>query len=364
MSSEAFARARERQARRAGVVPYSPLLAQAIGLVAVASIAESLATAAAGAVHLRVVQALRSAAPHEAWRLALSDAVALAAPALLAVLSAVLLCGLLQTRGLLALQRLFSSGEPEGLVDGGRAPSFDGLPRAASRLGAAIVLAVCATVVLLGSRAQILDSIGSASAASKALLGGGRALLWTGALCGAALGVADLALAHGLWRRRLRLPAHEARRLLEQEQGRTAHREARARARRELLTGDPHDWLGELAVLIVWPGQLAVGIRLQAESDAHLTAAPVIGLRESGASARRAEQAARLLGLGVHRDEMLAVRLQRCGGGEQVPGSEYAAVARALLVARSALPALETLSAAQPERSPRRAPSARRLLAR
>jgi len=153
------------------------------------------------------------------------------------------------------------------------------------------------------------------------------ALAWRAALVGVALGVVDLVVTRGAWRRRLRMSKDEVKREHKESEGDPQTKAARERAYHELLAQATVANVRTASVVVVNPTHLACALRYdEKEGDE----APVVVASGEGDLAQRIVRAAEAWGVPVVRDVPLARALVELQVGEVIPEALYEAVAEIL----------------------------------
>jgi type III secretion protein U len=153
------------------------------------------------------------------------------------------------------------------------------------------------------------------------------ALAWRAALVGLALGVVDVVVTRGTWRRRLRMSKDEVKREHKESEGDPQTKAARERAYHELLAQATVANVRTASVVVVNPTHLACALRyLENEGDD----APVVVASGEGDLAQRIVRAAEEYGVPVVRDVPLARALIELQVGEVIPEALYEAVAEIL----------------------------------
>ncbi len=152
-------------------------------------------------------------------------------------------------------------------------------------------------------------------------------LAWRAALVGLALGVLDVVVTRGAWRRRLRMTKDEVRREHKDAEGDPQQKAARHRAYQELLAQATIASVRTASVVVVNPTHLACALRYdEKEGDE----APVVVASGEGELAQRIVQAAEQYGVPVVRDVPLARALVELQVGDVIPEALYEAVAEIL----------------------------------
>ncbi len=153
------------------------------------------------------------------------------------------------------------------------------------------------------------------------------ALAWRAALVGIALGVLDVVVTRGAWRRRLRMGKDEVKREHRDAEGDPQQKAARERAYHELLAQATVANVRTASVVVVNPTHLACALRYdEKEGDE----APVVVASGEGELAQRIVAAATDWGVPVVRDVPLARALVELQPGEVIPEALYEAVAEVL----------------------------------
>jgi type III secretion protein U len=153
------------------------------------------------------------------------------------------------------------------------------------------------------------------------------ALAWRAALFGLALGMLDLVVTRGAWRRRLRMTRDEVRREHKDAEGDPQHKAARERAYHELLAQATIGNVRTASVVVVNPTHLACALRYdEKEGDE----APVVVASGEGDLAQQIIRAAQDWGIPVVRDVPLARALIELRVGDVIPEALYEAVAEVL----------------------------------
>jgi type III secretion protein U len=325
---------RLRKAREEGDSGASAYGAQAVAfLVAVAVVPVAVhALASHAASELRSTLAAVATGDPGALRLdatsIASSVVALAAPVLVAAGVAGAVAHVVQTGGVVASNRLKPKLE--------RLNPFAGLRNLVSptRLFAVVRALVAGLVVGWLAWRGLADHVVDLSHLAGrpawipvvvAEVAGGVA--WRAALVGVALGVVDIVVTRGAWRRRLRMSKDEVRREHKDAEGDPQTKAARERAYQELLAQATIANVRTATVVVVNPTHLATALRYdEKEGDE----APVVVASGEGDLAQRILQAAEQYGVPVVRDVPLARALVELQPGEVIPEALYEAVAEVL----------------------------------
>lgn len=150
---------------------------------------------------------------------------------------------------------------------------------------------------------------------------------WRAAFVGLALGVVDIVVTRGAWRRRLRMTKDEVRREHKDAEGDPQTKAARERAYQELLAQATIGSVRTATVVVVNPTHLATALRYdEKEGDE----APVVVAAGEGELAQRIRSAAEQWGIPVVRDVPLAQALVELQVGDAIPEALYEAVAEIL----------------------------------
>ena len=322
------------QARRRGEVAYSR------DMVSAAATAAALAALAAGGPGLaaRMVALFRaslSAAPAggppgPALMAGLGAiARALAAP-LLAAATAALGVGLLQTRGLIAVEavrpQLARLSPAVGLrrAFGGQAA----LQLARGLVKAALVGAIAWVTV----RPALAGVAGLAGAAPPRLLSAlgllGQRMAARMVLAALGLGIADYLFARRRHMLDLRMTRDEVRRETREAEGDPVRRAQRLRLHREILEQRMVSDVRKADFVVVNPDHIAVALRYDRNGEA----APVVVASGERLVAEQIKEVARAAGVPVFRDVTLARSLRALPEGEEIPVALYEAVAEILRV--------------------------------
>jgi flagellar biosynthesis protein FlhB len=333
-------------ARRDGQVAISRRLTGAAALAGGAAAALIVAPPAVDAALARMIEALR-AAPQHPDPIAAVGAVGLgsivgevarvAAPIAAAAAIAALVCGLIQTRGLLAARALrwdFSRLSPRAGL--GRALSGRGVGEG---IGAALALAAIAGVCivwLLGHADDVLALTGRpprlALAAGGALAAG---LLIRVATAAAIAGAADWAWRRWLHRRDLMMTRTEKRRERREHEGDPRIRRERRR-RHAALVAHPAAAVMTADVAIAGREWVAA-LRYPPGADA-----PIVVAAGQRLVAHRLLALARRARVPIHPGEALARALAAVPVGAEIPAARYEAVARVFIaVATPTTPAID-----------------------
>jgi type III secretion protein U len=323
---------RLRRAREEGDSGASAYVGQAVAfLVAVAlvpSAVRALAARASDDLRGAVAQAANvSRATFDPMELATS-VLSLALPVLVAAGIAGAVALLVQTGGVVATRRMTPRLDRLNPFVGVRALfSATRLFAVARSLLAGVVIAWLAWSGL-ADHVVDLARLGGRSRWTGALVAEvAAALAWRAALVGLALGVLDLVVTRGAWRRRLRMSKDEVRREHKEAEGDPQQKAARERAYQELLAQATIAGVRTASVVVVNPTHLACALRYdEKEGDE----APVVVASGEGDLAQRIVRAAEEAGVPVVRDVPLARALVELQVGDVIPEALYEAVAEIL----------------------------------
>lgn len=152
-------------------------------------------------------------------------------------------------------------------------------------------------------------------------------LAWKAAIVGLALGVLDVVVTRGAWRKRLMMSKDEVRREHKDAEGDPQTKAARERAYHEMLSQATIANVRTASVVVVNPTHLATALRYdEKEGDE----APVVVASGEGDLAQQIIQAAQDWGVPVVRDVPLARALVELQVGDVIPEALYEAVAEIL----------------------------------
>ncbi len=316
---------RVREARAKGDVPYAPLVAVAVSLIALPAIGRSLVVL----WYYVLTAGLRGELTPDPWplagvflRLALPGVGLLAA---LSVLSAVAQGAVTIAPAKLALDpsRLDLVGGLGRLVDRSRA---FGVLRGllATALIGLFTYGVVREAIVAGARAS-----GQPGAIAVAFDVATRVLLVAGG-CAAALAVLDVLVSRHLWLARHRMSRDEVTREHRESDGDPELRRRRDELHHELLAAEAVIAVRGATVVVVNPTHLACALRYDGKDDDE---APTLVAKGSGALAARIVEAARAHGVPIVRDVPVARALLALEVGTEIPEALYEAVAEVLSMA-------------------------------
>lgn len=310
---------RLREARDKGDVAYGPLVAAALGLLAVPALGRR-------AVERWLPLLTRGLEGHVPPPSAIAAALlGLALPivgvlALLAVLS-----GLAQGSVTLSVRRL--ALDPSRLL-GGVGRLLDGSKAWAAARGLLALTLVSAALVPVVRRAMV-ESVRAADPVATLFATAQRVVVIGGA-CLAALAVVDVLVARRLWLGRLRMTRDEVTREHKESEGDPEQKRHREELHHELLAAEAVSAVRSATVVVVNPTHLACALRYDGSDDDE---APVLVAKGHGALAARIVAAARAHGVPVVRDVPVARALVALELGAEIPEALYQAVAEVLAVA-------------------------------
>jgi type III secretion protein U len=238
--------------------------------------------------------------------------------------------GLLQTRGLVAVEALrpdFARLSPAA----GLRRAFGG--QAALQVGKGLLkVALVGAIAWITVRPALVGVTALAGAAAPRLLAAmgalGARLAERVALVALGLGVADYLVVRRRHRRGLRMTREEVRREAKDAEGDPSHRAERQRLHREILEQRMVAEVRKADFVVVNPEHIAVALRYDRGGDG----APVVVARGERLVAERMKEIAREAGVPIFRDVTLARSLRDLPEGEEIPAALYEAVAELLRV--------------------------------
>ncbi len=248
---------------------------------------------------------------------------------------ATLVAGLMQTRGLFAVEAL--KFDPDKLK-----PSFKRI------LGKDSLIDLCKGMVKVSVAGAIawaavrpvLGSLASLTGASPVGILGALGGLWK--TVGLRLGVAAVAIggADFLWQRHkhlksLRMSHEDLKREYKDAEGDPHHKAERQRLHHELMEERMVNDVRKADFVVVNPDHIAIAIRYDRDQDE----APVVLAKGERLLAEKIKQVAREAGVPIFRDVSLARSLRDVVEGDEIPEALYEAVAEILRVVQMPEPA-------------------------
>ena len=319
---------RLKRAREEGDSPISGPLVQAAGFIAALALAPTAVEAIASRMQNLVIRAL--GAPEQAFSAAslAAEVLLLSVPAVLAAAVAAAAIGIVQTGGVVAMQKLAPDLARTNPLSGMR--QLFSWQRGLSVLRALLAASIVGwlTLRLLVDRApDVAATVGSPVAAA-ALAGTlSERLAWFAALVGLALAGLDLLVTRFSWLRRLMMTRDEVKREFREAEGDPEIKAARKRAHHEMLHQAAISAVRDASVLIINPTHLASALRYTEEDD---DSAPRVLAQGAGELADRMIDAARAYGVPIVRDVPVARALHELEVGDEIPEALYEAVAEIL----------------------------------
>jgi flagellar biosynthesis protein FlhB len=322
------------EARRKGEVAFSRDLVSAIAATAatVALIAQGPEIVAGLLAYFRgaLAAAPRGGPAGPALAAGVQVMAATMAVTLAAASAGALAAGLLQTKGLIALEAV--------RPDLTRLSPAAGLkrtfgPQAMLQVGKGLLkvglVAALVWITVRPALAGLTALVGAEPGRQMSALGALSArLAGRVALVAIALGVADYLL---VWRRHmrgLRMTRDEVKRESKESEGDPSHRAERKRLHREILEQRMVAEVRKADFVVVNPDHIAVALRYDKASDG----APIVVASGERLVAERIRQVARQAGVPIFRDVTLARSLRDLPEGEEIPVELYEAVAEVLRV--------------------------------
>lgn len=321
---------RLRDARAKGDVPRAPLVAGAVGLLALVV----LVPAAMRALLRRLAATMNDLRPIDRvdpWSLG-GEMLAVVTP-IAAALIAVAVVSSLATGGL-----VFS---PSKLApDPSRLDPFGGLKnlfdktRIWGALRGFVVVVACAwllggaifAAMKIGARATGDVSFSIVLASTTA-----TKIATTAAIVALAVAVVDAIVARRMWLSRLKMTREEVMREHREGEGDPEIKRRREELHHELLAGEAIRAVRDATVLVVNPTHVACALRYTGEGGEE--EAPTLLAKGQGAIAARMIEAARAWGVPIVRDEPVARALHDLEVGAEIPEVLYEAVAEILRAA-------------------------------
>lgn len=238
--------------------------------------------------------------------------------------------GLLQTRGLLAVEALrpdLSRLSPAA----GLRRAFGG--QAALQVGKGLLkVALVGAIAWVTVRPVLAGVTALAGAAAPRLLAAtgalGSRLAERVALVALVLGIADYLLVRRRHLKGLRMTRQEVRREAKDAEGDPSHRAERQRLHREILEQRMVAEVRKADFVVVNPDHIAVALRYDRDGDG----APVVVACGERLVAERIKEVARQAGVPIFRDVTLARSLRDLPEGGEIPAALYEAVAEVLRV--------------------------------
>jgi len=320
---------RVREARAKGDVPNAPLVAGAIGLLALVPLVRTV-LARLTSDTARTFRELSPVTTIDAWSLAMR-VITLVAPIALTLIAIAVVAGVAQGSITFAPTRL--------APDPSRLEPFGGLRKLIdkSRMWAALrgtLVAVLLAWVLgrivfeaavRGARSlQLTRSIETAASfATRVVMIGGAIA------CGFA--VLDAIVARRIWFGRLKMSREEVVREHKEGEGDPEVKRRREELHQELMASETISAVRDATVVIINPTHLACALRY--DDTAGEDAAPTLVAKGHGALAQRMIEAAKLHGVPVVRDVPVARALIELEVGTEIPEALYEAVAEILRAA-------------------------------
>jgi flagellar biosynthesis protein FlhB len=238
--------------------------------------------------------------------------------------------GLLQTRGLFAVEALRPDLARLSPAAGLRR-AFGG--QAAVQVGKGLLkVALVGAIAWVTVRPVLAGVTALAGAAAPRLLATmgtlGSQLAERVALVALVLGVADYLLVRRRHGKGLRMTREEVRREAKDAEGDPGHRAERQRLHREILEQRMVAEVRKADFVVVNPDHIAVALRYDRDGDG----APMVVARGERLVAERIKEVARQAGVPIFRDVTLARSLRDLPEGEEIPAALYEAVAEVLRV--------------------------------
>lgn len=320
---------RVREARAKGDVPQAPLVAGAIGLLALVPLV--------GGALLRITRdtarALIEPEPVtsiDAWALA-SRVIAATAPIALVLAAIAVAAAVAQGSITFSVTRL--------APDASKLEPFGGLRRLIdkSRLWAAlrglliaVLLAAVLGRIVLGAAVTGARSLEAARAIAAAASIATRVVITAGAIA-CVFAVLDAIMARRLWLGRNKMSRDEVVREHKEGEGDPELKRRREELHHELMAGEALSAVRDATVVVINPTHLACALRYG--RDANDDEAPTLVAKGHGALAARMIEAAKLHGVPVIQDVPVARALYELEVGIEIPEALYEAVAEVLRAA-------------------------------
>jgi type III secretion protein U len=324
---------RLKKAREEGDSGASAFAAQSFAFLAAVAVAPACVGALASGVSARLREVIAGVAvPHAAVRFDPGElarsVVVFVLPLLLSASLAGAVAQAVQTGGVIATQRLAPKLARLDPIQG-----LKGLV-SPSRLFAVLRALVAALSVGLfayvGVREHIVDIArvaGRPSSIGPVVGVIARGLAWRAAFLGLALGVVDVIVVRGVWRRKLRMTKDEVKREHRESEGDPQIKAARDHAYKELLAQATVANVRAASVVVINPTHLACALRYdQWQGDE----APLVVASGEGELAARIVALASDCGVPIVRNMPLARALVAIEIGQAIPEGLYEAVAEIL----------------------------------
>jgi flagellar biosynthesis protein FlhB len=320
---------RLREARAKGDVPQAPLVAGAIGLLAMIP----LVRVAIERITRDTARSLMDLSPVTAidpWKIALA-VIAASAPVAIVLLAIAVVAGIAQGSVTFSPSRL--------APDASKLEPFSGLGRLIdrSRMWAALrgLLVAVLLVAVLGRIVLSAALSGARSLASERAIGDAiavttRVMVTAGAIA-CVFAVLDAIVARRMWLGRLKMSRDEVVREHKEGEGDPEVKRRREELHHDLMAAEALTAVRDATVVVINPTHLACALRYGA--DAGDDDAPTLVAKGHGALAARMIEAAKLHGVPVIQDVPVARALYELEVGIEIPEALYEAVAEVLRAA-------------------------------
>ena len=317
------------RARREGDVAISSTLVQTLGLGIAVVLAPSAVRAIVARCSALFAAILLPAPPDSSFPTiiptqVLRETVALSAPILIAVASTVVLVGLVQTRALIAPQRIMP--DLRRLSPMSLFRSLTSTQRMFAIVRGLLAMAMIGWLVVHRLQQHMPDIVHTTGRTALASIVAGQlagSIARDVVVVMLALAVLDLWVTHRSWLSRLRMTRQEVKREHRESEGDPQLKAARERAHREMFASAVTQAVRDATVVIISPGRFANALRYREDADE----APVLVASGEGDLARRIVEAARIYQIPVVCDVPVAQALAELGQGGAIPASLYEAVA-------------------------------------
>jgi flagellar biosynthesis protein FlhB len=315
---------RIRDARARGEVPRAPLVAGAIGLIALVPLGKNVVHNLAFTT-ARSLMDVQPVARIDAWSIALA-VIGATAPVALVLIGIAAIAGVAQGNITFSPSRL--APDPSKLEPfGGLRRLFDKsqLWNAFRGLAVALLLTwvlgrLVWTAMIAAARAPSLE-LAAASASRIVLVGGAIAV---------GFGVLDAIVGRRIWFSKLKMSRDEVMREHKEGEGDPEVKRRREELHHELLAAEALTAVRDATVIVINPTHLACALRYD---DADDDAAPTLVAKGHGALAARMIEEAKLHGVPVIQDVPVARALYDLETGTEIPEALYEAVAEVLRAA-------------------------------
>lgn len=320
---------RVRDARAKGDVPSAPLVAAAVGLLAMVP----LARAAIAKVTTDLSRTLIDLAPVERiepWPLALR-VLSPALPFVIVLGGIAVVAAIVQGNVTWSASRL--SPDPSRLNPfGGLKQLLDKSRGWGALRGLFVTIALAALLGRLVLEATVVGarSLETSRAIAAASGFASRAVITAGALA-CAVAVIDVIVARRLWLGRHRMSRDEVMREHKESEGDPEVKRQREELHHELLAAEALSAVRDATVVVINPTHLACALKYDDQGGEDV--APTLTAKGQGALAARMIEAAKLHGVPVIRDVPVARALYDLEVGTEIPEALYEAVAEVLRAA-------------------------------